>query len=618
MMGRVKKTIGALPALMASVPAWAGLVVGAGAAVLGVLLVTRPLTSVTVLSVYLGLSCVATGLGELTTSRLRARAQLRALLGVGWVVLGVVILAGLGRAIALLPLVLGIGLAVSGVLRWLSLRGEGSRDRRTAAMLLGFSDLGFGALAVTWPDVTLIVVSVLFGARTFLFGLIQAGGAVARLRDARRARSGGQVRPRSVPRESLDPRRGGDAGASKPVIRGRMPWRTIGAATMAVIASVLVVTSGRMTGAAPEVDAFYAAPAQRPAQAGALVRSEPFTREIPAGAQGWRILYTTEGEDGEQRLGSAIVVVPQTGAGDWPVVAWAHGTTGYATPCAPSVLDQPFTAGAMTFLPETLAEGWAVVAADYLGLGTAGPQPYLIGGGEARSVLDAVRAARQLDDARLGHQTVVWGHSQGGHAALWTGQLQPSYAPDVPLSGVAAMAPASDAPAIAAHLPDINGGSVFASYLALAYAETYADIDLRDWVIGAARPLIREMGARCLSEPGVLVSVLSALAIDGDRPIFSQDPTTGALGARLDENVPAGPFGSPLVIAQGGADTLITREMQDAYVARLCSSGQALAYRVYDGYDHMGVVTPPSPLPGDLREWTRARFDGEPQANTCG
>ena len=37
----------------------------------------------------------------------------------------------------------------------------------------------------------------------------------------------------------------------------------------------------------------------------------------------------------------------------------------------------------------------------------------------------------------------MWGHSQGGHASLYTGELAASYAPDLKLVGVAAAAPAT-------------------------------------------------------------------------------------------------------------------------------------------------------------------------------
>src|SRR5690606_2378075 len=105
-------------------------------------------------------------------------------------------------------------------------------------------------------------------------------------------------------------------------------------------------------------------------------------------------------------------------------------------------------AGAMMIQDQVVEQGWAIVATDYTGLGTEDPHPYLIGEGEGRSVLDAIRAAQELADVNLAEETVVWGHSQGGHAALWTGQLAPTYAPDLEIVGVAALAPASNLPGL--------------------------------------------------------------------------------------------------------------------------------------------------------------------------
>jgi len=69
--------------------------------------------------------------------------------------------------------------------------------------------------------------------------------------------------------------------------------------------------------------------------------------------------------------------------------------------------------------------------------------PYLIGASEGRAVLDSVRAARDLPDAAASNRFAVWGHSQGGHASLYTGELAASYAPDLKLVGVVAAAPAT-------------------------------------------------------------------------------------------------------------------------------------------------------------------------------
>jgi acetyl esterase/lipase len=103
----------------------------------------------------------------------------------------------------------------------------------------------------------------------------------------------------------------------------------------------------------------------------------------------------------------------------------------------------PDNAGMIWGLADILAKGYVVVATDYPGLGTPGIHPYLIGISEARAVLDSVRAARNLPHTGASNRFAVWGHSQGGHAALYTGELAASYAPELRLVGVAAAAPAT-------------------------------------------------------------------------------------------------------------------------------------------------------------------------------
>jgi acetyl esterase/lipase len=95
-----------------------------------------------------------------------------------------------------------------------------------------------------------------------------------------------------------------------------------------------------------------------------------------------------------------------------------------------------------------LARGYVVTATDDPGLGTAGPHPYLVGLSEGRAVLDSVRAARALPEAGAGDRFAVWGHSQGGHVALFAGELARDYAPDLRLVGIAAAAPATELAAL--------------------------------------------------------------------------------------------------------------------------------------------------------------------------
>jgi alpha-beta hydrolase superfamily lysophospholipase len=298
------------------------------------------------------------------------------------------------------------------------------------------------------------------------------------------------------------------------------------------------------------------------------------------------------------------------------VIALAHGTTGVDRTCAPSVLEDPFAAGAFFALDEVIDEGWALVATDYVGLGTEGGHPYLVGQPAGRSVLDAVRAARQLDDAELADQTVVWGHSQGGGAALWTGQLAETYAPDVGVIGVAALAPASDTVGLAANLGDVTAGSIFASYVLHGYANAYDDVDVGDYVRAVARSSFDAVVGRCLAEPSALLSVIGSVAL-GDQ-LFSTDLASGPLLARLEENVPTGPIAAPLLLAQGEADQLVVPEVQAQYVAARCAAGQPIDFRTYPGLDHVPLVEPGSPLLPELFDWTRDRLDGAAPTPTCG
>jgi hypothetical protein len=362
-------------------------------------------------------------------------------------------------------------------------------------------------------------------------------------------------------------------------------------------------------------DAFYAPPAALPSTPGALLRVEPFAREVPAGAQAWRILYTTTDAQGAPALSSAIVMHSRTApAGPRPVVAWTHGTTGAVQGCAPSLLEQPFAN--VPALAPLLERGWLYVATDYPGQATGGTHPYLIGEGEARSALDAVRAARQMKEVQVAPETVVWGHSQGGHAALWTGILAPDYAPDVRLAGVAAAAPASDLRALIDVVQHAPIGRIMTSYVMRAYAATYPDVGWDDYV---TRPLAglaaRDLGRRCLEGSQAIYSVAVAVALGGT--IFGRPPTQGPLGERLARNTPEHPIPQPLLVAQGEADVLVLPAVQARWVARRCAAGQAIDYRSYAGRDHLSLVAPDAPFVADLVRWTEDRFAGRAAAAHC-
>ncbi|MFS3128697.1 lipase family protein [Nocardioides sp. Bht2] len=568
--------------------------VGAAATALGLVLLAHPFSTLEIL-VWLLAGCLALiGIADIATPPAAARAaearRWGYVRGGLLLVAALVLLVAMGSAITTLAVVVGIALVADGALRgwWVLALGHGLRARITESCF-AVSSAVLGILALSWPDITLVVLAMLVGIRVAWWGVSLIWDAVRGERN--------------------------EAEAARP----RLFTALLSLALVLGLAGLSSVLSDDK----PEVDAFYTPPATEAGEdepeAGTLLRAEPFTRGLPAGARGWRILYTTTRSDGVPATSSGLVVVSATERDEpRPVVAWAHGTTGVARRCAPSLAAEPLAAGAMPAAADVVERGWAIVATDYIGLGTPGPHPYLIGDPSARAVLDAVRAARRLDGLRLAQKAVVWGHSQGGGAALWTGQTAPTYAPDVELAGVAALAPASDLTRLVTALDDTSIGGIFAAYAISAYAAVYDDVAFARYVRPAARRTMRSLASRCLAERAAIASVVTALGTSA-QSYQRRSPTTGALGRRLRENTPDAPIPAPVFLAQGLADVLVTPAAQDAYVAARCTAGGSgpLRYQRYPAQDHISVIGSASPMVADLLAWTEARFAGAPAGTTC-
>ena len=383
---------------------------------------------------------------------------------------------------------------------------------------------------------------------------------------------------------------------------------------LAVVGAVGLAVAWR--GSRPaEPCAFYVAPQQRSTESGTLLRSEPFAKAVPAEARAWRILYTTTRADNSSAVGSAVVIASRrTVSGPRPVIAWAHGTTGIMPGCAPSVMANPFAN--VPGIDQLVGEDWVYVATDYVGLGTTGGHAYLIGDDAARSVLDSIRAARQLPSINLDNRVVVWGHSQGGNSALWTGMRAADYAPDVNVLGIAALAPATDLKALVASGQSSMFGKIVSSYLVQAYSSAYPEIDADFYLKARARQLAKDIASRCVGGWGTLFSILETILLPSDG-IFAHDPSGGPLGKRLLQNSPYGLIRTPVLIVQGQIDDLVLPDVQRRFVAARCAAGQPIDYRIYEGRDHLSLVAADSPLGVDLVSWTRDRLANAPASANC-
>ncbi len=326
-------------------------------------------------------------------------------------------------------------------------------------------------------------------------------------------------------------------------------------------------------------------------------------------------MYSTTLPGGVPTAAVATVLAPaELPPGPRPVVMWEHGTVGVKQECMPSVVTNPF--GGVPALDEIVKRGWVLVATDYAP-NAQGVHPYIIGEGEAHSGADSVLAARQMSELNLDSRTAVWGHSQGGHAALSTAARGPSYAPQqLDFVGAAAIAPASNMEKIMSMHVNDSAGARLGAYLITAYSQYYPDIKFDEVVPGPVRDIARGMADLCQFDPKDIPALQSFTKQASGTPIIP-DPSKGALGRRLRENAPTESIEIPVLIVQGTADEVVAPEVNDDYVSARCSAGQALTYWRVPGKDHSSIVAPDSPITGPLIDWTADRFNSLPESHGC-
>ncbi len=301
-------------------------------------------------------------------------------------------------------------------------------------------------------------------------------------------------------------------------------------------------------------------------------------------------------------------------AGGWPVVAWAHGTTGVARRCAPTVADGQAGLARVPELDRLVDAGNVVVATDYPGLGTPGMHPYLVGGSEGRAVLDSVRAAHEVLGADASDVTAVFGHSQGGHATLFAAQLAPTYAPELDLVGAAPMAPPTALGTLVERDIHEPPGIVLTSLAITSWSTLYPGAKESEIVHESARGFVRHLGRSCLAaaDDG-LADVPSVLALKAR--FLSHDPADApGWGELLAENSPTDPIEAPVLLTQGTTDVLVRPEVTAAYVERQCAAGTAVDFRRYADTGHVALRTVAAP---DVVDWLLDRVGGDPAPTGC-
>lgn len=413
---------------------------------------------------------------------------------------------------------------------------------------------------------------------------------------------------------------------------GTARWALGGAVLALVVAGCGASTS---TGSSPTVAggsarisslrAFYVPTRPLPAApAGTLIRTEKVTGVpgVPAGATVWRIMYHSRSMYGADIAESGYVIAPSGPAptGGFPIVAWAHGTTGFSASCAPSLFTDSGAGKGPYLLPgllQFLHAGFAVAAADYQGQGVAdGVHPYLVGASEGSAVLDATRATRLLPGLRTSNTVIIYGHSQGGHAALFAGEMAPSYAPDLHVVGVVAAAPATGLSTLISIVGSPPGQRFLPFSIPVAYSWTR---DYRDLPPDDVFTPEGERVAAATVPTGCGSALSAAITSEHLTPEAVFQSTAGSnpvvlAHAKLNDpgQVRTSP---PMLVLQGTADATVPPALTDGFIStKACPIGDIVDYLHVTGATHGTVVFVAAPT---IVQWMTARLVGKSAPSTC-
>jgi pimeloyl-ACP methyl ester carboxylesterase len=391
-------------------------------------------------------------------------------------------------------------------------------------------------------------------------------------------------------------------------------------------ASAPSTSTSTSNSSADAIPSFYRPPQPlTAAPAGTLIRSTRVTGVpgVPAGARVWRILFHSTTIYGADLAESGYVIAPASSppATGYPLIAWAHGTTGFGASCAPSLFTNAGGGSGPYLLPGLAAylrAGFVVAAADYQGLGVAdGVHPYLLGSSEGRGVLDATRASRQLPGLRTASTVVVYGHSQGGHAALFAGEMAPTYAPDLHVVGVVAAAPATGLTTVISIIGTPIGQEFlpFGIPTAYSWSQTYDDLPATDLFTAAG-----EQFARTEVTKGCLLSVAGAIFtrhLTPSKVFVAGAASNPVVIAHAEANNPGDVRTTvPMLVLQGTKDTTVPPPLTDAFVTgKACPIGDTVQYLRVAGATHGTVVFVGVP---SIVRWMQARLRGSPAPTTCG
>ena len=304
---------------------------------------------------------------------------------------------------------------------------------------------------------------------------------------------------------------------------------------------------------------------------------------------------------------------------DNPVVVGTPGTRGLDDRCAPSKQADLLETNPsspdyeVTEYQQLLLRGISVVVTDYEGQGTPGDSSYLVGPSEGRNALDALRAAEQLNGSGLSPSSPVGiaGYSQGGQAAAWAAELQPTYAPELHLRGVLAGGVPTDMLLEVNHLNgNVTAGAGFALASLVGLNHANPELDLDSKLTPEGRQIIDHVKQSCFIEDFAAFGTTTIGQVTN--PDILSDPAwqkayrASLLGTRKP--------GAPAYLYHGTADPIVPMAQGDMLYHEWCTQGASMQYELIPGGDHISGFV--AGVPAGI-QWLADRLAGKPAVAGC-
>ncbi len=365
---------------------------------------------------------------------------------------------------------------------------------------------------------------------------------------------------------------------------------------------------------------------------------------VPYGAQSYRLRYTTQ-DRGREVEATGMVVLPWDEEGPRvraPMLLALHGTTGFNGMCAPSA--PLLQADAATLFSVIAAQGWIVIAPDFIGLDAEAdldepPDPrhaYLGAEQVAVGSLDMLRAAERMIEAEpeatatASRELLLWGGSQGGHAVFAAELYAPYYAWDYKVRAAVALVPATDLLGLSRYgLGQLGATSAGLAASMISLDRWYSDGSHAEVLLTNEPPSHFASALPEAMDQGCSVDLFDGVSELSE--VFQPDALAAAAGDGLEALPPFGCYAAensfstisierhtdtPFLFVTAENDDLIITSVEHDDFTRLCERGYHLEYIECADAEHVEGIT--WSLPEQLR-WLSAHQHGEAIAaeKTC-